>query len=80
MDGMALQRDLITLLEKYKTDMAAFVFGVTYKDVEGNIAVLSNTIIPIPCRDHEESMLRDKCARDVGELTFKLTETVYVGR
>lgn len=80
MDLDAFNADILEVLKKYEKPLAAFVYGMTYQDAEGNIMTYGTTIVPVEVRDHEEEILRNKCAKDVAEKVTQLTKNVYMGR
>jgi len=70
------KKDLLEVLQRHYDLIAAFGFGVTY--VEGGVLkLLSNTVVPIPPKDHEDEILRDVVAKKIGETVIDLTRNVY---
>lgn len=79
MDTKQFSADLREVVERHGKDIAAFVFSVTYQSPRG-IESYGSTMIPVPPRDEEENILRDKCVRDVCKLIGELTKNIYLGR
>ena len=82
-DSSLFFKDIQAVVAKHEESsggkICAFISAVAYID-NGAVMTRGGTMIPVPARDHEEQLLRDKSARDVNNIVTALTKNVYEGR